>query len=329
MGERNEPYFRRRLTDMSNKKPDYSIVVPVYNSCESLEELYRQISLTMAKLEKTFEVIFVDDDSADTSWNVLELLQKANPTTVIAVRLARNFGQHNATVCGIAQASGTFIITIDDDLQNPPEEIAKLIGTMQNSDAELVYGIYGKKHHSMARNLGSGALKGWSRRFFKTKGNGSSFRLMKSSLGKSLLNHQINFIYIDELFNWYTSHISFVLVDHRKRPYQQSTYTSRSLFSMLSNLIIYYTAMPLKIMVYGGFISALLSFITGILFIYRKLVHGIPILGFTALIVTILFSTSIILLSLGVIGEYLSRIYMVQNRKPPYSIKTVLNNEVL
>ncbi|MEI7724919.1 MAG: glycosyltransferase, partial [Bacteroidota bacterium] len=227
------------------------------------------------------------------------------------------------------QASGEFIITIDDDLQNPPEEITKLVETMQHSGADLVYGIYGKKHHSMARNLGSGALKGWSRRVFKTKGNGSSFRLMKSSLGKNLLNHQINFIYIDELFNWYTSHIAFVLVDHQKRPHQQSNYTSRSLFSMLSNLVIYYTAMPLKMMVYGGFISALLSFIIGLLFIYRKLMHGVPIMGFTALIVTILFSTSIILLSLGVIGEYLSRIYMVQNRKPPFSIKTVLHDEVL
>jgi polyisoprenyl-phosphate glycosyltransferase len=151
---------------------------------------------------------------------------------------------------------------------------------------------------------------------------------MKSSLGKCLLNHQINFIYIDELFNWYTNHIEFVLVDHQKRPYQISTYTSHLLFSMFSNLVIYYTAIPLRIMVYSGFISAFLSFFTGLIFIYRKLVHNVP-LGFTALIVAILFSTSIILLSLGIIGEYLSRIYMVQNRKPPYAIKTLLNHEIL
>ena len=314
---------------MNKLNPEYSIVVPVFNSCESLEELFLRIAKTMAAIGKTFEVIFVDDGSVDTSWNILQSIQRSNPEKVIAVRLAKNFGQHNATICGIAQASGAYIITIDDDLQNPPEEIAKLIETMQNSDADLVYGIYGKKQHSMARNLGSGALKGWSRRVFKTKGDGSSFRLMKSSLAKNLLNHQINFIYIDELFNWYTGHITFVLVDHRKRPYQQSTYTSHSLFSMLSNLVIYYTAMPLKMMVYGGFTSALLSFFIGLFFIYRKIVHGIPIVGFTALIVTILFSTSIILLSLGVIGEYLSRIYMVQNRKPPFAIKTLLNDEVL
>lgn len=316
------------MTEMSNKKPDYSIVVPVYNSCESLEELYRRIGETMQKIDKTFEVIFVDDDSADKSWNTLESIQQANPEKVTAIRLARNFGQHNATLCGIAQARGAFIITIDDDLQNPPEEIIKLTEAMLDTDADLVYGIYSKKYHSMARNLGSGALKGWSRRIFKTKGNGSSFRLMKSSLAKNLLNHQINFIYIDELFNWYTNHIVFVLVDHQQRPYQQSTYTSRSLFSLLSNLVIYYTAMPLKMMVYGGFIIAFLSFLTGSKFIYNKLVHDVP-LGFTALIVAVLFSTSVILLSLGVIGEYLSRIYMVQNRKPPFAIKTMLHHEVL
>ncbi|MGE5318185.1 MAG: hypothetical protein ACM3ME_09320, partial [Chloroflexota bacterium] len=182
-----------------------------------------------------------------------------------------------------------------------------------------------KKHHSMVRNLGSAALKGSSKRLFQTKGAGSSFRLMKSAIAKNLLNHQINFIYIDELFNWYTSNIAFVTVEHHKRPYQKSNYTNRSLFSIVSNLVIYYTSIPLQIMVYGGFISALMSFIIGLVFIYKKLFNDVP-LGFTAMIVAVLFSTSIILLSLGVLGEYLSRIYNVQNRKPPYSIKTVLRS---
>lgn len=303
--------------------PEYSVVVPVYNSSESLVELFQRIETTMNGLNKSFEVVFVDDDSVDGSWKIVEKLQKDNPEKVIATRLAKNFGQHNATICGIALSTGEYIITIDDDLQNPPEEIAKLVETMENSEADLVYGIYNRKAHSMVRNISSAALKSSSRHLFRTKGKGSSFRVMRASLGKCLLNHQINFIYIDELFNWYTNHIGFVLVDHQKRPYQQSTYTSHSLFSLFSNLVIYYTAIPLRIMVYTGFISAFLSFIIGVLFVYRKLVHDVP-LGFTALIVAVSFSTSVILLSLGIIGEYLSRIYSVQNRKPPYSIKTLL-----
>ncbi|MBK6964240.1 MAG: glycosyltransferase family 2 protein [Bacteroidales bacterium] len=303
--------------------PDYSIIVPVFNSSQSLDELFSRIDQTMTSIRKTYRVIFVDDASLDNSWAKLEALQKENPDRISAIRLAKNFGQHNATLCGIAQADGEFIITIDDDLQHPPEEILKLIATMNETDADLVYGISGDRQHSTARNMGSAVLKSGSKHIFRTKGNGSSFRLMKSALGKSLMNHQINFIYLDELFNWYTSHIFFVEVEHKKRPYQQSTYTPRSLFSLLTNLVIYYTAIPLKLMVYGGFISALLSFVFGMFFIYRKIVMDVP-LGFTALIVAILFSTSIILLSLGVIGEYLSRIYMVQNRKPPFAIKEIV-----
>ncbi len=303
--------------------PDYSIIVPVFNSCQSLDELFSQLDNAMKGLRKSYRVIFVDDGSSDASWEKLSLLQQKVPDKITAIRLARNFGQHNATLCGIAHADGEYIVTIDDDLQNPPSEIARLITTMQETDADLVYGIPADKKHSAARNAGSKVLKKGSKRLFSTKGEGSSFRLMKSALAKNLLNHQINFVYIDEIFNWYTNHIAFVNVDHRPRPYQQSNYTPRSLFSLLTNLVIYYTAIPLRLMVYGGFFSALLSFIFGVFFIYRKLVMDVP-LGFTAIIVAILFSTSVILLSLGVIGEYLSRIYMVQNRKPPFAIKEML-----
>jgi len=303
--------------------PDYSIIVPVFNSSESLEELFSRIDGTMSGIRKSYRVIFVDDASKDNSWEKLQYIYRENPDKVSVIRLSRNFGQHNATLCGIAQADGEFIITIDDDLQHPPEEIVKLIATLKETDADLVYGISVEKKHSAARNMGSTVIKRSSKHIFRTKGNGSSFRLMKSALGKNLMNHQINFIYLDEIFNWYTNHIGFAEVEHKKRPFQKSTYTPRSLFSLLTNLVIYYTAIPLKLMVYGGFVSAILSFAIGMFFIYRKIVMDVP-LGFTALIVAILFSTSVILLSLGVIGEYLSRIYMVQNRKPPFAIKEIL-----
>ena len=303
--------------------PDYSIIVPVFNSSESLTSLFKRTKATMDNLGKTFRMIFVDDGSIDSSWKVIEELRNEHPENITGIRLAKNFGQHNATLCGIAHADGEFIITIDDDLQNPPEEIEKLIGAMHESDADLVYGIYTNKQHSMARNMGSAMIKRSSRRIFRKKGDGSSFRLMKASLARNLLNHQVNFIYLDEIFYWYTNHISFVNVRHEARPFQKSSYTPRSLFRMVSNLVIYYTALPLQLMVYGGLISAFISFIAGVMFIYRKIAMDVP-LGFTALIVAILFSTSVILLSLGVIGEYLSRIYMVQNRKPPFSIKKML-----
>jgi polyisoprenyl-phosphate glycosyltransferase len=307
---------------------EYSIIIPVFNGADSLEELFQRIGKVMHGTGKSYEVIFVDDHSRDASWNTLVKIQKTNPAIVTAIRLARNFGQHNATVCGVANCRGNYILTMDDDLQNPPEEIPKLIDAMKNTDADLVYGIYKNKKHSLARNMGSSALRASSHYVYSNKGKGSSFRLMKSSLGKNLLNHQLNFIFIDELFNWYTSHIEFVTVEHHKPLYRRSTYNPRNLYSMFSNLVIYYTALPLRIMVWGGFTSSFISLLIGLWFIYRKIFHSVP-LGFTALIVAVLFSTSIILLSLGVIGEYLSRIYTVQNRKPPFAIKNIFRDEVL
>ncbi|HOI86307.1 MAG TPA: glycosyltransferase family 2 protein [Lentimicrobium sp.] len=304
--------------------PEYSIIVPVFNSSESLAGLFQRISQTMSMLQKSFRVIFVDDGSVDRSWEVISSLKADHPDVITAVRLSRNFGQHNATLCGVAHSDSDFVITIDDDLQNPPEEIPRLIETMQAEKADLVYGIYSRKQHSAARNMGSAIIRGGSKKLFQTKGQGSSFRLIKSDLAKRLLDHQLNFVFLDEIFNWYTSHISFVMVEHHKRPHQKSTYTPMSLLSLLTNLLIYYTSVPLQLMVYGGLFSSVISFIVGIVFIYRKVVSDVP-LGFTALIVAVLFSTSIILLSLGVIGEYLSRIYLVQNRKPPYSVSETLD----
>ncbi|GAB1404443.1 MAG: glycosyltransferase family 2 protein [Lentimicrobiaceae bacterium] len=304
--------------------PDYSIIVPVFNSNQSLKELHQRLAATMKNLHKTFHLILVDDGSTDTSWQVMQELKTTYPQEITAIRLAKNYGQHNATLCGIAKAEGEYVITIDDDLQQPPEEIEKLILHMHQRDADLVYGIYSKKQHSMARNASSAFIKGSGKHLFNKKGEGSSFRLMKSHLAKSMLNHRQNFVYLDELFYWYTNHIEFVKINHVPRPYQKSNYTPRSLFFILSNVVIYYTSLPLQLMVYGGMISSIISFLIGMVFIYRKIVRDVP-LGFTALIVAILFSTSIILLSLGVISEYLSRIYMVQNHKPPYAIKELLD----
>jgi polyisoprenyl-phosphate glycosyltransferase len=304
-------------------QPEYSVIVPVYNSENSLEQLFSRIKTVFSSIEKKFEVVFVDDCSLDKSWEVLVQLKKQHPEEIVAIRLSRNFGQHNAIFCGMEYAQGDMLITIDDDLQIPPEEIPKLINKFNETDADLVYGYYGKKKHSLFRNFGSYFIKKSSRILLQSPGEGSSFRLLTSGLAKNILKHNQHFMYIDELLLWYTGNISFVQVDHQKRMMSQSGYSTWKLMKLSFNLIIYYTAVPLRIMTYGGFILSILSFFLAIRFIIKKLIHDVP-LGYTSLIVAILFSTSIIMLCLGMIGEYLTRIYMVQNKKPPYSIKKIL-----
>jgi len=303
--------------------PEYSIIVPVYNSEQTLSGLYERTAAVFTKAGYSFEMIFVDDFSHDKSWEILQQLKKQHPENITAIKLAKNFGQHNAVFCGLEHAQGELIVTIADDLQIPPEEISKLIQVYQEKDADLVYGYFGKKKHSVVRNLGSYFIKKSSRILLHSPGEGSSFRLITAGLVANILKHQQHFMYIDELLLWYTSNIAFTEVRHEKRSVHRSGYSTWKLFKLSANIVIYYTAVPLRIMTYGGFILSVLSFISGIRFIVNKITHDVP-LGYTSLIVAILFSTSIIMLCLGLIGEYLTRIYQVQNKKPPYSIKKIL-----
>ncbi|MEA3479822.1 MAG: glycosyltransferase family 2 protein [Bacteroidota bacterium] len=302
---------------------EYSVVVPVYNSESTLKELFDRISKVFEQLDKSYEVIFVEDGGQDASWDVLDELKARFPDKITAIKLNKNYGQHNAIICGFQFANGGHIITIDDDLQNPPEEIKKLIEASETENPDVIYGLYSKKQHSRIRNIGSASVKKTSKLLLKGIGKGSSFRLIKKDLVEKLLEHQNHFMFIDEVLLWYTEDFSFVLVDHHKRASGKSGYSRKKLFNMISDLVYFYTNIPLKLMVWGGIIVSLISFLLGIQFILRKLLYDIP-LGYTSLIVTILFSTSIIVFSLGIIGGYLSRIYMVQNKKPPFSIQKVL-----
>ena len=301
----------------------YSVVVPVFNSEESLEELYSRLEVFFRGTCEDFEVIMVDDASHDRSWEVISDLKKQHPDRVTGIQLSRNYGQHNATFCGLAHARGEWIVTIDDDLQVPPEETGKLIAEQIRSGAELVYGVFGTKQHSRVRNLGSSSLKTSARTLHDSPGEGSSFRLISSGLVRKILHHEQHFIYLDEILPWYTRHIAFTETDHLPRKYRHSGYSFGKLVAMFANIVWHYTMVPLKLLVYGGFIISLVTFAVGVYFIAKKILFDVP-LGYTSLIVTILFSTSIILFSLGVLGEYLSRIYQVQNRKPTYSIRRVL-----
>src|ERR1041385_1356950 len=132
----------------------FSVVVPVYNSESSLRELHERLKKVMEKAG-SYELIFVDDGSKDKSWKILEEIKNANPDHVVAISLARNFGQHNAIVCGFSNAKGSRIITMDDDLQHPPEEIPKLIAKQDEKKCDIVYGIYEDRQHGVVRSAGS------------------------------------------------------------------------------------------------------------------------------------------------------------------------------
>ena len=304
-------------------KIDYSVVVPVYNSEGTLFELHRRLSEVMERLHCSYQFIFVDDGSRDDSWKLLQKIKKEDER-ITAIRLNKNFGQHNATFCGFTFAKGNYMITIDDDLQIPPGEIIKLIDKQKENEAELVYGTYRKKQHGYARNLGTKYVRKSSGRVLGRSNPETSFRLIEREIIQKVLDHHQHFVYIDELLNWYTDNIAFAQVEHRKRENCKSGYNSRKFLSLISNVIIYYTNIPLRFMVYGGLIASAFFIVLTSYFVIAKIFFNVPVLGYTSLITAILFSTSLIMFCLGVIGEYLRRIYMVQNKKPAYSIKKII-----
>ena len=198
-------------------RPELSVVIPVFNSADTLEELFLRIQKTAAEMAMTLEVIFVEDRGRDESWSKITALKQAFPDQVTAIRFSRNFGQNSATLCGMRFASGNYIVTIDDDLQTPPEEIPRLLDWMEAKKAEIVYGIYPQQAHTLFRNLGSKLIK---KVFFSASGGiriGSSFRLMTKSLIEKINQHQQDMLFIDQVVTWHTFDIAFVEVKHESR----------------------------------------------------------------------------------------------------------------
>lgn len=305
-------------------KPYISIVIPVYNSNATLHELFSRIDNVFSELNKHYQLILIDDGSSDASWSVIESLKKNNPEKILAVKFGKNYGQHNAILCGFNYCVADLIITMDDDLQHPPEEIKKLLLKYDETGADVIYGMPIIKKHSMIRNAGSNFIKKTSEFASKKNVGGSSFRFIKKEIVHEIKsNHNYNFLYLDATINHYTFNIEHVDVEHHIRKSGKSGYSLLKLISLYLNILVNYSATPLKLMTYGGLFSALLAFLFGLRFVYRKLMHDVP-LGYTSLIVSVLFSTGLILFCLGIIGQYLYKLYQLQNQKPSFFIKQIL-----
>ena len=300
--------------------PQYSVVVPVYNGANTVQALHQKTADFFVLQKLSFEIIFVDDASKDNSWQVLKALKKQSPQNISIYRLAKNAGQQKATLCGINQTNGNYIITIDDDLQTDPFEIKKLIAHQQETNADLVYGTYAEKKHSWFRNVGSKIVNWLFHKFSSTYTSGSSFRLIKKEVSDNLKNIYQKNLLLDEILCWYTDNISHTTVEHHESLKGKSEYSTIKLMLMTMNYIISYTIIPLRLMTYMGLFFSIVTFFFGLYFIYQKL-FSYAELGFTSLIVAISFSTSLILFALGIIGEYITRLYSKDASKPIYVIK--------
>jgi polyisoprenyl-phosphate glycosyltransferase len=306
---------------------DLSVVVPVYRSRETLKPLTSRICSALEGQGWEFEIVLVDDGSPDDSWKTIHCLQRENPGRVVAVQLMRNYGQHNAIMCGFRHARGRFVVTMDDDLQNPPEEIPRLVSAARDGDFDLVYGIPETKEHAAWRNLGSSLIQGFYRRVFRLSNSISSFRLIRRELLDSILSYNLNFTFIDGLLAWNTRRIGQIAVSHRARHIGRSGYSLPRLVVLALNLFTNFSLMPLQLVSALGSLAATAGFLGALVYLVLYLFKDITVPGYASIIISILVMGGAQLLALGILGEYLGRLHLNVNRKPQYTVRQVIETD--
>lgn len=298
-----------------------SIVIPVYNSENTLPELVENITEILPGLCSDFEIILVNDGSRDQSWSVIDNLTEEYPR-VTGLNLMRNYGQHNALLCGIRKARYEVVVTMDDDSQHPPEEIHKLLDKLEEG-YDVIYGKPKVEQHGFWRNLASKitklALK--SAMGAQTADDVSAYRAFYTRLRRSFANYTNPFVSIDVLLAWATTRFGSVNIKHKVRQKGPSNYTFRKLIIHALNMITGFSVLPLQLASMTGFLFAIFGLLVLIYVIGRYLIQGGSVPGFPFLASIISIFAGVQLFALGIIGEYLARMYFRLMDRPSYVIR--------
>lgn len=304
-----------------------SIVIPCYNSENTLEKVIELIREEFIKLKiYSYEVILVNDFSKDRTYEVIKQLC-VKYKNIIGIDLTKNFGQQNAIMAGLNYASGNLILGMDDDMQTHPSQIIKFI-TKINEGYDIVYGKYPEKRHNFFRNLGSKFNNYTVRKLIgKPKGlTACSFWICRKFVCDEIIKYQNFNAHLQGLFLRTTARITNVEVEHFKREVGESNYTLKKLIKLWMGCLNF-TIIPLRLSSILGFIVSLLGFIGMVVIFVHKLLNPSVLAGWSSIMCVIFIFSGIILLFLGVIGEYVGRILLCINNTPQYIIREVINVE--
>jgi len=309
-----------RLRDNLTSLSSISVVVPVYNSEETLPELVARLEAALRRLPVTFEVVLVNDGSRDGSWDAIAGLAKRY-NWIRGINLMRNYGQHNALLCGIRAARNEVIVTIDDDLQNPPEEIFKLLAKL-TEDYEIVYGTPQKKAHGYWRNFGSWTTKLVLQNAMgaETARNVGAFRAFRTNLRTAFDRYESPFVSIDVLLTWGARRIATVPVRHDPRLRGVTNYTFRKLVVHALDMMTGFSTFPMQLASLVGFAFTLFGLIVLAYVLGVYLTRGGSVPGFTFLASIVSIFSGAQLFALGILGEYLARMYFRTMGRPAYVV---------
>lgn len=302
--------------------PSLSIVIPVYNSASTLRTLYERLAAVLPRTTEDYEIIFVDDGSVDQSWQVMEGLVAAN-SHVRGLRHTRNYGQHNALLCGIRAANCEIVVTLDDDLQNPPEEIPTLINQLDKG-YDVVYGTPRAEQHGLFRDISSRLIKFALHKTMAVDATryASAFRAFRTDLRDVFADYDNPYVVIDVLLSWATTSFSHVLVDHQKRQRGKSNYTLARLLSHAVDTVTGFSVFPLQLASYLGFLFTSFGFAFLIYVCARYFLKGSTVPGFPFIVCLISIFAGVQLFVLGIIGEYLARIHLKNMGRPYNAVRT-------
>jgi undecaprenyl-phosphate 4-deoxy-4-formamido-L-arabinose transferase len=299
--------------------PLLSVVIPVYRSERTLPELHRRLVGALEPITDHYEIIFVEDCGGDGSWDVIEGLSGAD-RRVRGIQLSRNFGQHAATICGMIRANGEWILTLDDDLEHPPESISELLAKASEG-YDLVYAVYPERTHTGWRNLTSG-LGRWMFRVAIPNLNYeySSYRLIRRNTAKTLAEFDSPFPFVDGYLAWVTNRYGTVRIPHGQRLHGTSNYNFRKLFTHTINIFVTFSDLPLRFATWLGLGAFFIGCIWLLFIVLRRLVGGISVSGYASVMAGIIAFGGLQLLILGIFGEYLGRMNFKSSKKPLFLI---------
>ncbi len=297
-----------------------SIVIPVYRGEQTIGPLVRELHATLAGRYQ-LEIVLVNDGSPDRSADVCRDLAARN-SGVLFLSLSRNFGEHNAVMAGLNHATGQYVVIMDDDFQNPPSEVSKLVDEVRKG-YDVVYSRYARKQHSTWRNVGSWVNDRFAAVLLDKPGGLylSSFKVLSRFVVDELVKYQGPYPYVDGLVLRITRNYSTVLVHHDQRRTGRSGYTVAKLFALYLNMFTNFSILPLRLASYAGLLTAAVGLVLAVVFIIDRLFHPDVPAGWASVIVSLFIIGGVQLFALGMIGEYLGRLFLQDAGRPQYVVR--------
>jgi len=309
--------------------PYISVVIPVFNEEGNLEKLYSRLTAVLDKMGKTYEIILTNDGSKDKSWQILEGLYKLRPEQVRIIDFKKNFGQHMAVMAGFELSKGDIVVTLDADLQNPPEEIPKLINLMEQGH-DYVSGVrlYERKDSWFRRNISILINKIRAKiTNIEMTDHGCMLRAYSRNIIDLMVASNESTLFIPALAYSYATNPAEVKVDHEARFEGKSKYRLYDLIRLNFDLMTGYSLVPLQLFTLMGFVISFLSIFFVIFLLLRRIFLGPEVEGVFTLFAIAFFLIGVILMGLGIMGEYIGRIYKEVRHRPRYAIRTVLGGK--